>query len=225
MNPGSAMIFAAGLGTRMGALTRERPKPLIPVGGRALIDHTLDLTGGRGLRVCVNLHYRAGMLRAHLAGRGLLFSDESARLLETGGGLKAALPILGAGPVVTLNSDAIWTGPAPLGTLAGAWDGARMEALLLLVPAGAATGHAGPGDFTLAPDGRLRRGPGLVYGGAQILRTEAVAAVPDEVFSLNKVWDAMIARGTLFGAVHRGGWCDVGHPESIALAEDLLRRA
>lgn len=220
--PGAAMIFAAGLGTRMGALTRTRPKPLVKVAGRALIDRTLDLVPGRGLRVCVNLHYLAPMLRAHLAGRDILFSDESTQLLETGGGLKAALPLLASDPVFTLNSDAVWTGPSPFQTLADAWDEARMEALLLLIPSGAATGHTGPGDFTLGVDGQLRRGGNHVYSGAQILRTGPVAAVTDDAFSLNRVWDGMLARGTLFGVTHPGGWCDVGRPESIPLAEALL---
>ncbi|MBW7922565.1 MAG: nucleotidyltransferase family protein [Rubellimicrobium sp.] len=219
------MIFAAGLGTRMGALTRDRPKPLIEVAGRPLIDRTLDLVEGRDLRLVVNLHYRAAMLRAHLAGRGLLFADEGERLLETGGGLKAALPLLDSDPVFTLNSDAVWTGAAPLDTLAANWDDGRMEALLLLIPPGAATGHGGPGDFALAPDGRITRGGPFVHSGAQIIRTGPVAAEPGAVFSLNRVWDGMLARGTVFGVVHRGGWCDVGRPESIALAEALLEGA
>lgn len=218
MTPRAVMIFAAGLGTRMGPLTRDRPKPLIPVAGRPLIDHALALASG--LRRVVNLHYRGDMLRAHLEGTGVLLSDESERLLETGGGLKRALPLLGD-PVFTLNSDAVWTGPNPLAALAAAWDGARMEALLMLLRPGAATGHAGAGDFTLS-GGRLSRGPGLVYSGAQIIRAAPVDAVPEDVFSLNRVWDGMIARGTLYGIVHDGGWCDVGRPDSIPLAETLL---
>lgn len=225
MMPAAAMVFAAGLGTRMGALTRDRPKPLVAVAGRPLIDRTLDLAAGRDLRLIVNLHYLAPMLRAHLAGRDVILADESARLLETGGGLKAALPLLDADPVFTLNSDAVWTGPSPLDTLAAGWDGARMEALLLLIPPGRATGHTGPGDFALAADGRITRGGPFVHSGAQILRTAPVAAEGGEVFSLNRVWDRMLARGTLFGMVHPGGWCDVGRPESIALAEALLERA
>lgn len=222
MTPRAAMIFAAGLGTRMGDLTATRPKPLIPVAGRPLIDRTLDLVQGRGLRVCVNLHYRADMLRDHLAGRDLEFSCESGVLLETGGGLKAALPLLAADPVYTLNSDAVWTGPPPLDSLAAAWRPSQMEALLLLIPGPAATGHLGAGDFSLAEDFRLTRGGPHVYSGAQIIRTGPVAEMPEDVFSLNRVWDGMLARGTLFGVVHPGGWCDVGRPESISLAEQLL---
>lgn len=223
MTPAAAMIFAAGLGTRMRDLTRDRPKPLIPVAGKALIDHTLDLTAAVGpLTRVVNVHYRADMLRAHLAGRDLRIADETDGLLETGGGLRAALPLLQADPVFTLNSDAVWTGPNPLVTLAGAWAPERMEALLLLLRPQDATGHPGAGDFAMDSAGRLTRGPGLVYSGAQIIRTGPVAAVDAPVFSLNRVWDGMIARGGLFGVIHDGGWCDVGRPESIPLAEALL---
>ena len=152
---------------------------------KSTVDHALDLTSALDLRLCLNLHYRADMLRAHLAGRDLLFSDESARLLDTGGGLKAALPLLRADPVFTLNSDAVWTG-SPLKTLAQGWRPARMEALLLLVPPERATGHSGTGDFGLTPDGRLIRGGPHVYSGAQILRIGPVEAVDKDVFSLNR---------------------------------------
>jgi MurNAc alpha-1-phosphate uridylyltransferase len=220
MTPEAVMVFAAGLGTRMGELTRDRPKPLIAVAGQPLIDHALDLTAG--LRVVVNLHYRAAQMRDHLAGRPVRIADETAQLLETGGGLRAALPLLDADPVFTLNSDAVWRGPNPLHVLADHWQ-AGMEALLLLLPRERAIGHRGSGDFIVAPDGRLTRGPGLVYSGAQILQTGALGAVPEAAFSLNRVWDGMIARGTLFGVVYDGQWCDVGRPDSIALAEGLLR--
>lgn len=220
------MLFGAGLGTRMGALTASRPKPLIPVAGRALVDHALDVARGAGCDpIVVNTHYRAAMLKDHLSGRGLLFSDETPDILETGGGLRQALPLLGPGPVATLNSDAVWTGQNPLAQLSGAWDAARMDGLLLLLPAPAAVGHSGAGDFLMADDGGLARAagaPGLVYLGAQILKTDDLADLPERAFSLNLVWNRMIARGRLFGLVHQGGWCDVGRPEGIALAEALL---
>lgn len=220
--PKALMLFAAGLGTRMRPLTDDRPKPLVTVGGRALIDHALDQARGVA-RTVINLHYRADQMRAHLAGRaGIVFSDESARLLETGGGLKQALPHLGAEPVFVLNSDAVWTGANALDQLAAVWDPARMDALLLLVPRDRAVGHTGPGDFVIGPDGRLRRGPGLVYTGAQIIGTGRVADWPGDVFSLNPVWDQMAAEGRLFGTVHAGGWCDVGRPDCIPLAEAML---
>ena len=217
------MLFAAGLGTRMAPLTADRPKPLIPVAGRALLDHALDLTQVPCVsnRV-VNVHYKGEMIRSHLSGQDIAISPEDP-LLETGGGLRHALPLLGPGPVMTLNTDAIWRGPNPLARLADAWR-PDMEALLLLVPKARVTGHAGPGDFRIGPDGRLTRAPDLIYTGAQIIRTGTLADVPQPAFSLNVVWDAMAARGGLYGIVHDGDWCDVGRPDSIALAEALLER-
>ncbi len=225
MFPFPLMIFAAGFGTRMGALTVDRPKPLIPVAGRALIDHALDVAAGAGVgRVVVNVHWHADQLEAHLAGRGITISDERARILETGGGLRAALPLLGSGPVAVLNSDGIWTGANPLAQLAAAWDD-RMEALLLLLPVGDTRGHGAKGDFRLDKAGRLTRGRGgedHVYIGAQILNPARLMGVDEAVFSLNRIWDEMIPAGTAYGIVHQGGWCDVGHPEGIAEAERLL---
>lgn len=223
MSPRGAMIFAAGLGTRMGALTADRPKPLIEVGGRRLIDPALAFAKAADADpIVVNVHYKADQLRAYLAREPVFIADETERLLDTGGGLKAALPLLGPGPVWTLNSDAAWTGPNPLEALARAWR-PEMEALLLLVPRDRALGHAGRGDFDLDPQGRLARGTEFVYSGAQILRTEGLAEIPDAVFSLNRLWDRAAARNGLFGLVHEGRWCDVGRPENLALAEALLR--
>ena len=220
--PDAVMLFAAGFGTRMGALTRAQPKPLIPVGGRALIDHALDLTQKFGpLRRVVNTHYRAEQVAAHLAGSDIQISDEQPDILDTGGGLRAALPLMGAAPVFTLNTDAIWDGPNPLCLLAERWDPARMDALLLCVPLERALGRKGGGDFRL-DDGRLRRGGDLVYTGAQILRTDGLADFPQKAFSLNLCWTRMQEQGRLFGLTYPGRWCDVGHPEGIALAESLL---
>ena len=217
------MVFAAGFGTRMGALTADRPKPLIPVAGRALIDHALALAEGAGPgQIVVNLHYRGEMIRAHLAGRDVVFSDEAGGILDTGGGLAAALPLLTPGPVLTLNSDAAWTGPNPLTALARAFIPNEMDALLMLVPRQRATGHDGPGDFSMGPDGRLRRGGDLVYTGAQMLDPAGLSAIPDRVFSLNRLWDRAGERRRLFGLLHPGGWADVGRPEGIALAEAML---
>jgi MurNAc alpha-1-phosphate uridylyltransferase len=224
MTPDAAMIFAAGLGTRMGALTRDRPKPLIPVAGRPLLDHALELARPAARRIVVNTHYLPDQIATHLAGSGVLISHEPGPILETGGGLRAALPLLGPGPVFTLNSDAVWNGPNPLLALRAAWDPARMEALLLLLDRPQAIGHTGPGDFIMT-DGHLTRGPGLVYSGAQIIQTTDLAAIPDTVFSLNKLWDRMIARGTLHGLRYSGQWCDVGRPDSIPLAEAMLTHA
>ena len=227
--PFPLMVFAAGFGTRMGALTKDRPKPLIPVAGRALIDHALEIGANAGVsRTVVNTHYRADQMAGHLAGRDIAISHEPDQILETGGGLKAALPLLGTGPVAILNSDGIWTGRNPLAQLAAAWDPDRMEALLLLLPLHRTLAHGPKGDFRLAPDGRISRGEGgedHVYIGAQILQTARITATPDAVFSLNRPWTEMIAAGTAFGLVHDGQWCDVGHPEGIAEAERLLHSA
>ncbi|WP_343080452.1 nucleotidyltransferase family protein [Ostreiculturibacter nitratireducens] len=222
------MLFAAGFGTRMAPLTDDRPKPLIKVGGRALIDHALALADESGVvaRKVVNLHYLADQIRAHLSDRpDIALSHETPDILDTGGGLREAMPLLGAEHVMALNTDAVWTGPNPLAALAGAWDADRMDALLLLVPRERALGHTGKGDFAIDPEGRLTRSPGHVYTGAQILSTGVLRHVPDRVFSLNRVWDIAQSRGRLFGIIHEGGWCDVGRPDCIAIAETMLREA
>ena len=220
------MLFAAGLGTRMGALTADRPKPMIPVAGKPLIDHALALADAAGVTTRVaNLHYRGDQLAAHLRDRNVALSWETEQILETGGGLRAALPLLGPGPVLTLNSDAVWTGANPLQELMAAWDAARMDALLLLLPVAQALGHSGSGDFLLDAENRISRAkgaPGLVYSGAQIIRTGLLEQMPEKVFSLNLLWDKMILQGRAFGMVHQGGWCDVGRPDCIPIAEALL---
>ena len=220
------MIFAAGFGTRMGALTKTRPKPLVTVAGRALIDHALMAARAAGIgKIVVNTHYLADQIIDHVAGQNIVFSHEAGKILETGGGLKAALPLLGHGPVLLLNSDAVWTGENPLTQLCAAWDSTKMDALLLMAPPEKATGHKGTGDFILAADGRISRAKGArapVYLGAQILNTALVAQKQDDVFSLGVIWDDYIAQGRAYGIMHQGGWCDVGSPEGILLAEGLL---
>lgn len=224
--PDALMLFAAGFGTRMGALTADRPKPLIEVAGRPLIDHALDLVAEAGVsRVVANVHYRAEQVIAHLAGRDIAISDESGEILETGGGLRLALPQLGPGPVFTLNTDAAWTGANVLGRLRAGWSPEKMGALLALVPTERAIGYRDEGDFALDPQGRITRGKGYVYTGAQIVNPAGIETIPDRAFSLNRLWDRMIAEGRAYGVVHDGGWCDVGRPESIALAEAMLKAA
>ena len=223
------MILAAGLGTRMGALTRATAKPLLRAGGRALIDHALDAAEAAGVRrAVVNVHWCADQVRAHLAARArpeIAISDESAALLETGGGVAKARPLLGEAPVYVANSDAVFGGPAPLPLLAEAWDEGRMDALLLLVPRAAARAYSRAGDFTLGADGRpARRGAAAtapwVYAGAQIVRPGVFAG--EGAFSANPVWDRLLAEGRLFAAVHPGPWVDVGTPEGLAEADALL---
>lgn len=228
--PDAVMLFAAGFGTRMGDLTKSIPKPLIKVGGQTLLDHALQQVAGAGVkRAVVNVHYKGEIIAKHLrSNENILISWEHEEILETGGGLRAALPQLGSGPVFTLNTDAVWTGSNPLLTLREQWDAARMDALLLLAPPAQITGFQGTGDFLLAPDGRIGRtngAAGLAYLGAQIIVPRGIEDIPQTAFSLNLLWDEMIERGRAFGTLHRGGWCDVGRPEGIAQAEAMLKAA
>ena len=223
------MLFAAGFGTRMGALVRDRPKPLLRVGGKSLLDHALHLADQAGCapRV-INAHYLADQIADHVQGRDVTVSHEADEILDTGGGLRAAMQMLGRSPVMTLNTDAVWTGRNALEELAEGWDQDRMDALLLLSPAERVLGHSGTGDFLLDVEGRVARAkgrPGFVYLGAQIVRTDVLATIPQRAFSLNLLWDRMIAEGRAFGVVHQGGWCDVGRPEGIALAEGMLSQS
>jgi N-acetyl-alpha-D-muramate 1-phosphate uridylyltransferase len=220
--PTSLMLFAAGFGTRMGALTKDTPKPMIPVAGVPMIDHALRLARAvHPTRIVANLHYHADQLANHLTPRGVILSHE-ADILETGGGLRKALPLLGEGAVYTMNPDVIWRGPNPLELLRAAWNPDVMDALLMCIPPASALGHPGGGDFAVDPDGRIRRGPGVIYGGVQIVKTDGLNGIREAAFSLNVLWDLMLADGRLFGVTYPGLWCDVGHPSGIALAEKML---
>ncbi|MCC1491176.1 nucleotidyltransferase family protein [Cognatishimia sp. F0-27] len=215
------MLFAAGFGTRMGTLTRERPKPLIPVAGRALLDHALALAAHVPTRV-VNAHYHADQIAAHLGGTDVDVSIEAPQILDTGGGLRHALPRLGGGPVYTLNTDAVWRGPNPLKLLEAAWAPERMDALMLCVPLERAVGRHGGGDFTLGPEGDLTRPGPIVYTGAQIIKTDTLAQVCETAFSLTVLWAEMARTQRLKGLAYPGHWADVGHPEGIKQAEAML---
>jgi MurNAc alpha-1-phosphate uridylyltransferase len=235
--PHTAMIMAAGLGKRMRPLTATRPKPLIEVGGKALLDHVLERLRDAGVRkVVVNVHYLADALEAHLATRGhgleVVISDERSRLLETGGGLVKAAPLIDSDPFLALNSDNLWIdGPADtLKLLASQWDGEKMDALLLLVPQARALNHKGQGDFHLDRVGRLkRRAPSrvapFVFTGIQIVSKRLLRDAPEGPFSTNILWDRAIEEGRCFGAVHQGLWFDVGTPQSIQLTETALENA
>lgn len=220
------MIFAAGLGTRMRPLTDSKPKPLIEVGGQTLLDRALTMGRDAGAQsIAVNSHYLSDQIAAHLAGQDVAISDEPGAILDTGGGLRKALPLLGRrrdrDPVMTLNPDVIFTGSNPLSALIAAWHD-DMDALLALVPMARATARVGAGDFSLDAHGRIARKGDFVYAGAQIIRPDFLADIPEQVFSLNRLWDLLISKGTGFGLVHQGGWCDVGRPETIPLAEAML---
>jgi MurNAc alpha-1-phosphate uridylyltransferase len=234
---GVVMLLAAGKGLRMRPLTRHRPKPLVEVAGAALIDRALERIGEAGLRRCVvNLHYRAAMVRKHLARRDgveICFSDETDALLETGGGVAKALPDLRdsqgrARPFFVANSDALWLDGKvnAFDRLAGAWDGRRMDALLLLQPKSRAVGYAGAGDYRRAADGRLARSPAksapYVFTGLQILHPRLFDGAPGGAFSSVRLFDAAQNAGRLFGLVHDGVWMDVGTPEGVARAAAKL---
>ena len=230
----SAMVMAAGLGKRMRPLTATRPKPLVRVAGKPLIDHSLDRIEAAGIgHVVVNVHYLADALEAHLAAQQRSFtigiSDERDLLLETGGGMVKALPQLTGDPILIVNSDNIWTdGPQDsIRHLARHWDGGRMDALLLLIRQASATGHGGRGDFHMDPSGLLsRRKPGriapFVYTGVQLISPRLLDNAPAGPFSTNVLWDRAIAAGRLFGLSHMGQWFDVGSPSSIAPTEAAL---
>jgi MurNAc alpha-1-phosphate uridylyltransferase len=228
------MVMAAGLGKRMRPLTATRPKPLVEVAGKPLIDHVLDRLRAAGVRrAVVNVHYLADALEAHLAqqpeGLDVVVSDERARLLETGGGLVHARALLGDEPIITVNSDNLWIdGPVDaIRLLAAAWDDAAMDMLLLLVPLARAHNHGGQGDFHLGGDGRIkRRGASrvapFVYTGVQDLHPRILVDAPEGPFSTNLFWDRAIAAGRAFGLVHQGLWFDVGTPEAIPATEAVL---
>ena len=218
------MLFAAGFGTRMGELTRDIPKPLLQVGGKSLLDRTLELTTSIAPdRTIVNAHYHHRKVVEHLEGTGVRISIELPDILETGGGLRNALPLLGNEPVFTSNTDAVWQGPNPFEMLRDAWQPNQMDALLLCLPKENAIGHKGTGDFILNEAGQITRGPGVVYSGVQILKTDGLADVAETSFSLNVLWDKIHASGRLYGLIYPGTWCDVGSPEGLQLAEDLVK--
>lgn len=226
------MVLAAGLGTRMRPLTDDRPKALVEVGGRALIDHVLDRLADAGVeRAVVNVHWFADRLEAHLQGRTrptIAISDERLQLLETGGGLKTARPLLGDDPVFVANIDSVWIdrGDA-LGDLARLWDPQRMDAALLLARREGSIGFEGDGDVFLADDGRLTfRGEApsapFAYMGVHITRPDYADTGPAGPFSLSPLWRKSAEAGRLFGCVLEGDWMHVGDPGARDEAEARL---
>src|SRR3954464_6356029 len=224
--PKRAMVLAAGLGTRMRSFNGRIPKPLVAVGGKALIDYVLDRLAEQGVeRAVVNVHHLADQIEHHLAQRerpAIVISDERDALLGTGGGVLKALPLLGEGPFFHVNSDTIWIdGVKPnLGRLAAAFDPARMDALLLLAPTASSIGYSGRGDFSMGPDGRLaRRGERevvpFVYAGAAILTPAFFAGVPAGPASMSPLFDRAIEAGRLFGVRLEGLWMHVGTPDAV----------
>ena len=233
--PEVAMVMAAGLGKRMRPLTATRPKPLVQIAGKTLLDHTFDHLRAAGVRkAVVNVHYLPDVLEAHLADRvrGIetVVSDERDQLLETGGGLVRALPLIDADPFLVVNSDNFWVdGPVDsLRLLASSWDDEKMDALLLLVPLARAHCHNGQGDFHMNANGLLRRKkPGgvapFVYIGIQMLSKRLFRGeLPEGPFSTNILWDRAMAEKRCYGTVHQGLWFDVGTPSAVGKTEEIL---
>ena len=231
--PQTAMVLAAGLGKRMRPITDTIPKPMVPVAGKPLLDWGLDHLAEAGVRTAVvNVHYLADQIEAHLSTRnGLAFhiSDEREALLESGGGIVKALPLLGSEPFFLINSDTFWLdeGEANLVRLARTFDAVSMDILLMLAAHGQATGHGDKSDFTIGPDGRLMRfaeaaGTGYIYAGAAILHPRIFNGAEPDAHSLNREFNAAIAAGRLFGMPMHGRWITVGTPDAIAPAEAVV---
>jgi N-acetyl-alpha-D-muramate 1-phosphate uridylyltransferase len=233
--PVRAMVLAAGKGLRLRPITLSRPKPLVEVGGQAMLDGALDRLAEAGVaEAVVNAHYLGEMIEAHLQGRAhpRIHLSHEAALLETGGGVKKALPLLGEEPFFVVNGDILWRdGKVPaLQRLAEAWDAAAMDALLLLQPTATAIGYEGLGDFVMDQLGRLRRRKegevaAFLFAGLQILSPSLFADTPDGPFSLNLIYDRALADGRLYGLRHDGTWYHVGTPEDLERVEAALSQS
>jgi N-acetyl-alpha-D-muramate 1-phosphate uridylyltransferase len=230
----TAMVLSAGLGKRMAPAANGLPKPLVRLGGKALIDHALDRLAEAGVaRAVVNVHHQADLIEKHLQGRrqpAIEISDERAALLDTGGGVKKALPRLGPGSFLIHNADSVWIEGvgSNLARLVGAWDEARMDCLMLLAPASASHGYQGRGDFALESGGRIRRRRveqelvPFAFTGVSVAHPRLFDASPDGAFSLNLVWSRAIAAGRAYGVRMDGVWMHVGSPDALAEAERCL---
>lgn len=231
----TAMVLAAGLGTRMHH--PALPKPLVVLHGRPLLDHVLDRLGEAGIGTAVvNVHHKADAIESHLCGRThprIVISDERAARLDTGGGVKNALPLLGKGPFLIHNADSVWIEGvgSNLARLMEAWDGRRMDCLMLLALIPASLGYHGRGDFAFESDGRIRRRLheqellAFAFTGVSIAHPRLFEASPEGAFSLNVVWSRAIAAGRAYGVRMEGTWMHVGTPEALAQAEECLSRA
>ena len=233
----TAMVLCAGLGTRMASANGVLPKPLVPLRGKVLVDHVLDRHAESGIeRAVVNVHHKADQIEAHLKGRTapkIEISDEREKLLDTGGGVKRALPRLGAGPFLIHNSDSVWIEGvgSNLGRLIEAWDDARMDCLMLLALSSQSLGYQGRGDFAFEADGHIRRRRveqelvPFVFAGVSVAHPRLFDGSPEGAFSLNVVWDKAIAAGRAFGLRMEGIWMHVGSADALAQAERQLTRA
>lgn len=232
--PHTAMVLAAGLGTRMRPLTDETAKPLLEIAGRTMMDRILDNLAAAGVtRVIVNVHWCADQVEAHLKSRSdldIIMSDERAQVLETGGGLAKARPLLGEDPIFVVNTDAFWepAGPEPLQELAKSFDSERMDELLLLADVKRCLGFPGAGDFFRHPSGQLsRRGEApsapWAYAGIRIIKPQLYDDAPIEPFSANRIWSDILPKGRVFGFPLDRFWLHVGDPKALQDAEFWLR--
>ena len=230
----TAMVMAAGHGTRMRHLTKDTPKALIEVAGKPMVDHAIDRLQAAGIkRIIVNIHAFADQLRAHLEARNddsIIISDETGELLETGGGIKKALPLLGDKPIITHNCDSIWVEGMgkTLPRLLEAYDAEKMDALLVLAVTANIVGDVARGDFTMDAEGRIEwrevnSVAPFMYTGVQIIKPELYAPVTDTAFSTTKVWRGLIENQRAYGLRHDGVWMHVGTPEALEDAEAFLR--
>jgi len=229
------MILAAGFGSRMRPLTDDRPKPMVELAGRPMIDHVLERMQRAGIeRAVVNLHYQADVLQSHLETRRqppqIRFSCERDAILDTGGGVRRALPLLGEAPFLLHNSDSVWleNGHDNLARLLAAYDPDAMDCLLLIADAATSLGYHGKGDFFIQPDGRLRRrGPEEtcpnVFTGVSIMHPRLFADSPEGKFSINILWDRAMEQGRVYGAAHKGKWMHVGDPAALQQAEEVMK--
>jgi N-acetyl-alpha-D-muramate 1-phosphate uridylyltransferase len=229
--PKTAMVLAAGLGQRMRPITNHLPKPLVEVGGHTMLDHALDRLADAGVkRAVVNVHWLADQIETHVKNRvvpHITISDERGALLETGGGVKKALPLLGTEPFLHVNSDSLWVerGINNISALAAAWNPAKMDMLLLLALRETSYGYEGAGDFTMDHAGKLMRRQAAsvapyIYAGVAMMKPEIFNETPDGAFSLNILFDRCIAENRLYGHILDGQWLHVGTPEAIPEANN-----
>lgn len=231
----SAMVMAAGLGTRMRPLTLTVPKPMVKLNGKPLIDYTLERLSAQNISpIVVNMHYLAAILEDHLKAspfENIVLADERGLLLDTGGGAKANLEVLGPNPFFILNSDSLWLEEDTVDNLAqmcAAWDGNKMDCLMLLADANESLGYSGKGDFNLEADGKLsRRAPKAnadhVHTGCCLIHPRCFASAPAGPFSLNLLWNKALEEGRLFGLALNGLWMHIGTPEALQEAEEKLK--
>ena len=229
MSINSVLIFCAGFGTRMGEITKVTPKPMVPILNKPLIDYAIDISLNANIQnIVVNLHYLPEQIEDHLAKfKKIKIIREIPTILETGGGLKNALPILGEEPVITLNSDTVWIGNNPIKSLLKAWDPQEMDALLMLIQTENAQAYQKTGDFYLDNTKRLTRrkkhtNAPYVYSGVQIIKTDLLKNINKKSFSINLLLDKILDNKKAFGIVYDGTWVDVGHPEGINVATNKL---